>query len=363
MVGLTIGGTICQGSSPTALGISVGYFDTIADLRAETETFISSVSVFVAGQTSAVDGYGGMYTYDPASTAADDGYTTIQQTNSTGAGRWILDPAYTTESVFALDSGAVNAVAVPRMTLAPTGRNGTLIGVRIAYTNTGATTLTDGVTIWDVTQGGVALSGGELVVGYPALFEIDNGYARLVYSGSGALNVGTPTASTHAAQKGQVDTLSTTVTGLPGVYANINGSATQNFNVLKAAASDNTNSAASTSWIWTNIQALVTSVIAAVATAAGFSISPGLPGHIIFPSWLGGLILQWGTGTINANVGTIVSFPLAFPNSAWIVQATNASTDGTNNSLAASIFSKSQFNLQYDSTTSSITYYFFAIGN
>ena len=362
MVGLNIGGTICQGSNPTALGISIGYFDTIADLRAETETFISSVSVFVAGQTSPVDGYGGFYTYNPAATTADDGYTTVQQTNSTGAGRWILDPAYTTESVFALDSGAVNAVAVTRMTRAPTGQDGTLIGARIAYTNTGATTLTDGVTTWNVTQGGVALSGGELVVGYSALFQIDNGYARLVYSGSGAVNVGNPTAGTHAAQYSQVETLTASVNGLPSSYAALNGSAAQNFDVLEAAASDNSPSAASTSWIWTNIQALVASCIAAVASAAGFAYSYGSNGYLLLPSWLGGFMFQWGTGTVSGNGNYVFNFPTAFPNTVFIVQGGLINHDGTNNSIAASPASTTQYNLSYATTLGGVTYSFFAIG-
>jgi hypothetical protein len=364
MVGLNIGGSICQGDNPTALGVSIGYFDTIADLRAETETFISSVSVFVAGQTSPVDGFGGFYTYNPASTAADDGYTTIQQTNSTGAGRWILDPAYTTESVFALDSGEVNAIAVTRMTRAPTGQNGTLIGVRIANTNTGAATLTDGVTTWPVTQGGVALSGGELVVGYPALFEIDNGHARLVYSGAGAVNVGTPTAGTHAVQYSQLEALTGTVDGLPASYAALNGSGAQPFNTSQAAASDNSSRAASTAWIWTNIQALVASTIAAVASAAGFASSAGTNGYLQLPSWLGGIMFVWGQFSMTAGSYGTQNFSTAFANNCFGVFVQPSNAPGTNNQPLASPASKTAFNWTWASTAAG-TYntFYFAVGN
>jgi hypothetical protein len=89
-----------------------------------------------------------------------------------------------------------------------------------------------------------------------------------------------------------------------------------------AAVGTNTTQIATTAWVWNNIQSLVSGCIAAVATAAGFTYTLSANGYIKFPSWLSGLIIQWGA--INTNAGdaaTPVIFPIAFPNACLQVLA------------------------------------------
>lgn len=55
----------------------------------------------------------------------------------------------------------------------------------------------------------------------------------------------------------------------------------------------------------------------------GFSISKGTNGYISLPSWLGGLIFQWGlTGVIPDDAEITVPFPIAFPNACLNVSST-----------------------------------------
>ncbi|UST93756.1 phage tail protein [Pseudomonas siliginis] len=54
----------------------------------------------------------------------------------------------------------------------------------------------------------------------------------------------------------------------------------------------------------------------------GFQILKASNGYIVFPSWLGGLVIQWGIFTGNGTNDLAVPYPIQFPNAAFVVQAT-----------------------------------------
>lgn len=59
----------------------------------------------------------------------------------------------------------------------------------------------------------------------------------------------------------------------------------------------------------------------------GFSISLGNNGYIMFPTWLGGMVMQWGffSSAFSATVATdyTVSWPIAFPKAVYFAQVQN----------------------------------------
>ena len=105
-------------------------------------------------------------------------------------------------------------------------------------------------------------------------------------------------------------------------------------------ASDNSTKIPNTSWIWTNIQALVTNCIAAVATAAGFSYSISTSWYVKFPTWLGAWVIQGGVFTTSAAGYTSWTFPVSFPTAPRIVVGSvSASTYPGGASFAANMAS------------------------
>ncbi|CRP86544.1 hypothetical protein PAERUG_P19_London_7_VIM_2_05_10_05814 [Pseudomonas aeruginosa] len=64
----------------------------------------------------------------------------------------------------------------------------------------------------------------------------------------------------------------------------------------------------------------------------GFSISLATNGYVVFPSWLGGLVIQWGkVATPTADIEYAVTFPLAFPTAVFNVLASFGYNDARMN--------------------------------
>ena len=94
----------------------------------------------------------------------------------------------------------------------------------------------------------------------------------------------------------------------------------------------------------------------------GFAISLSANGYIAFPSWLGGLVIQWGNAYINTN-GTAYLFPIAFPNAAFVL---NFST-GENATGVAEVMNITPGSLTktgfVGNATVTANYHYIAIGN
>lgn len=68
----------------------------------------------------------------------------------------------------------------------------------------------------------------------------------------------------------------------------------------------------------------------------GFSSSFAGTGYIVFPTWLGGFIIQWGLTNANYNQTNVaVTFPLAFPNACLNAGATVANTAAVSGIIGA----------------------------
>jgi len=93
----------------------------------------------------------------------------------------------------------------------------------------------------------------------------------------------------------------------------------------------------------------------------GFSANLVSNGYIVFPSWLGGLILQWGV-TTTTGTSQEISFPLTFTGSVFGVFVIPQQSGGSASAYASwQPVSMSKFKANF--STSGFTVNYFALGN
>jgi hypothetical protein len=104
----------------------------------------------------------------------------------------------------------------------------------------------------------------------------------------------------------------------------------------------------------------------------GVSTSIGANGYITFPSWLGGLIIQWGRGypSLGDTGGYSITFPLIFPSSVFHISGQLIGTgDGLegNEIYLRNNFTTSSFRFTYSGAPNDFMIangiFWFAIGN
>ena len=119
-----------------------------------------------------------------------------------------------------------------------------------------------------------------------------------------------------------------------------------------------TNSTSSTPTSSDNSNSLINSAWAKL----GFAISLLPNGYIKLPNWMSGLVIEWGHVTTDIDGGTVgVSFPLTFPNNAFVViPVTLSPTDRITYVVNGSL---SQSGFTVGNNGSSGFAYYLAIGN
>ena len=169
--------------------------------------------------------------------------------------------------------------------------------------------------------------------------------ALLGGSNSQLFLVANGTTGYEAVNKSQLDTKAPTA-----------GNAAQEFAVAAAATGDSavnktqfdaktgqaTETVAGIAEICTNAELLAGASDTVVATPLklrlGFAASLATNGYISFPTWLGGLIIQWGYNSDIVTVEKTITFPIPFLSDCYNVQCTG---DETNASGAEIITTKS----------------------
>ncbi|MBM2884113.1 hypothetical protein JFK97_06885 [Chromobacterium phragmitis] len=204
---------------------------------------------------------------------------------------------------FGMDVGTANNYVV-NLTPAQTLRQeGEVIRFKAKNTNTGASTLNDGLGVVPLVglahlalQGGEIQPGGEVWVQWNST--VGTGSYVLLFCTGANLQVPPGTQSRHAVQLGQVVTSSS-----------------------DSAFADSSGNPASTSW--------VRNAMSAIANAAGFIfVANSGNGIFKFPSWLGGFVIQWGQGS-GTSSDVVVTYPVPFPTACIQIIASSGYTPGS----------------------------------
>ena len=104
------------------------------------------------------------------------------------------------------------------------------------------------------------------------------------------------------------------------------GNAVVNKTQFDAKTGQATETVAGIAEICTNAELLAGASDAVVATPLklrlGFAASLGTNGYISFPTWMGGIIIQWGYNSNVVDIEPLITFPTAFPTACYNVQCT-----------------------------------------
>lgn len=93
----------------------------------------------------------------------------------------------------------------------------------------------------------------------------------------------------------------------------------------------------------------------------GFAILLAANGYIKFPSWLGGVIIQWGTYTYTGSI-QVFTLPLTYPNNNFVVIPVRSDTVQTNASMHLTGKNLTQFSI-YDQDTTNNGILMVSVGN
>lgn len=97
----------------------------------------------------------------------------------------------------------------------------------------------------------------------------------------------------------------------------------------------------------------------------GFAVSLTANGYIALPSWLAGVIFQWGTASAAINATTSIPLPLAFPTSFFqvVVSVRDTAQTGTSYPFGGAVPSGlTAFSLRNFYNQSGLAYSFIAVG-